>query len=143
LLDWNAPNLWKSAYKVDFEMLLCFAENVFGEQFCILTDKIVKLDPETGQLKDVASSMEDWAELMVENPDFYIGYSLAHTWQLKYGALAIGQRLAPKKPFILGGEFVVENLYAVDAVVGMRSRASISNQIKDVPEGAAITFDIK
>jgi hypothetical protein len=41
-------------------------------------------------------------------------------------------------PFVLGGEFVLDNMYMADAVEGMRFRADIARQIKDLPDGAEI-----
>jgi len=45
-------------------------------------------------------------------------------------------------PFVAGGEFVLDSLYLVDIIEGMRFRADIANQIKDLPDGAQIKFDV-
>lgn len=47
-----------------------------------------------------------------------------------------------KVPFVLSGEFVLDNLYLAVAVEGMRSRADIASQIKELPDGAQIRLNI-
>jgi hypothetical protein len=47
-----------------------------------------------------------------------------------------------KVPFVLGGEFVLDNLYLAVAVEGMRFRADIASQIKELPDGAQIRLNI-
>lgn len=63
-------------------------------------------------------------------------------WQEQNGQLPVKKRLLPKIPFVVGGEFVLDNLHLVDAVEGMKFRADIASQIKDLPDGAQIKFDI-
>ncbi|TLG92173.1 SMI1/KNR4 family protein, partial [Pseudomonas edaphica] len=76
--------------------------------------------------------------LLVSDYEVLTGYPLAHRWQKKKGQLAAGKRLLPKIPCVLGGGFVLNNLYSIDAVKGMKLRADIARQIKDLPDGAQI-----
>jgi hypothetical protein len=48
----------------------------------------------------------------------------------------------PKKSFVVGGEFEIGNLYDLDEVEGMRFRASLAIQIRDLPNGAKVRFTI-
>lgn len=143
LLDWNAPSLWKDAYEQDLRSMLCFAENTFGEQFCISADRVGKFDPETGSVKAFAQTLDEWASIIIKNPDFHLGYSLTHAWQQKNGPLPTGKRLIPARPFVLGGDFAVANLHAMDAVEGIRSRGAVANQIKNLPDGTSIKLNVK
>ena len=61
---------------------------------------------------------------------------------MKNGPLLEGLRLIPKTPFILGGEYNVENLFAFDAVKGMRYRADIWKQIRNLPDGASVQLKV-
>jgi hypothetical protein len=65
-------------------------------------------------------------------------WPLAHEWQVRNRALRPFERLIPRQLFVLGGKFAIENLYAADAVEGMRSRAAIAIQIRDLPDGKCI-----
>jgi len=119
-----------------------FAEDVFGGQFCIKSNKICSFDPETGALQDVAEDMEGWARSILADYDFMTGYSLCHEWQRVNGRLNSGLRLVPKVPFVAGGKFNVQNLHVIEAVKGMRLRGQIALQIKDIPDGEQIKLKI-
>ncbi|NWB11820.1 SMI1/KNR4 family protein [Pseudomonas sp. D5002] len=138
LRDWNEDTLWRGAYKGIADGCLFFAEDIFGGQFCIKDNKIYIFDPETGALEYLADDIESWAKIILSDYEALTGYPLAHQWQKKNGQLPTGKRLLPKVPFVLGGEFVLDNMYLADAVEGMRFRADIACQIKDLPDGAEI-----
>jgi hypothetical protein len=44
----------------------------------------------------------------------------------------------PKIPFVAGGDYAVDNLYAGDAIKSLRYRGEFAVQIRDVPEGGKI-----
>lgn len=140
--EWNAPSLWRSEYGEMAKDCLFFAEDVFGIQFCIKNNQIYLFNPETGSLEHMASSLEEWAQRILQDCDFMTGQSLAHQWQKKHGLLPANKRLLPKIPFVCGGAFELDNVYLSCAVKGMRFRASIANQIKDLPDGAQITIQL-
>ena len=142
ICEWNENTLWRSAYKGFADGCLFFAEDIFGGQFCIKDSKIYIFDPETGLLDYLADDIESWAKLVINDYEVLTGYSLAHKWQKQYGLLPAGKRLLPKVPFVMGGEFVLDNLYLVDAVEGMKFRANIACQIKDLPDGSQVRFNI-
>lgn len=143
VLQWNEAALWRSEYKADLRGTVFFAEDIFGTQFCIKDDVINSFDPETGDLTVIAQNLEDWSRWIFEDAKTRTGWPLAHLWKQREGPLKRGTRLLPKVPFVLGGQFEVENLYALDDVEGMRFRASIANQLKDCPDGSKVVLDIK
>lgn len=142
LNNWNENTLWRNAYKNLADGCLFFAEDVFGGQFCIKCNKVYTFDPETGALDYLANDIEGWAKAIINDYEVLTGYPLAHQWQKQNGQLPSKKRLLPKIPFVVGGEFVLNNLYLADAVEGMKFRADIANQIKDLPDGAQIKFNI-
>jgi hypothetical protein len=75
--------------------------------------------------------------------EFSTGYPLAAEWQALHGRLPARTRLVPKKPFVVGGDYVVSNLYDLDAVEGMRFRASLAVQMRDLPDGTKVRFTIR
>lgn len=139
---WNSPELWRSSYDDLTDAWCFFAEDIFGGQFAIGSDGISTFDPETGDFERLASDVEGWAAAVFSDYEVLTGYPLAHEWQGRNGALPAGQRLLPKVPFVLGGEFSVDNLYAADAVVGLRYRGELSKQLQQHPDGTPITFRV-
>lgn len=142
LNDWNESTLWRNAYGDLANGCLFFAEDVFGGQFCMKENHVYTFDPETGALDYLADNVEDWAEAIISDYEVLTGYPLAHEWQEQNGKLPAMKRLLPKVPFVAGGEFVLDNLFLVDAVEGMKVRADIANQIKDLPDGAQIELKV-
>jgi hypothetical protein len=142
LSRWNAFGLWRHEYAGLADKMLFFAEDAFGDQFCLIEGKVCSFDAETGEVKSVASSFEDWARRLLKEYDVLTGYPLMHQWQVKQGALPVGMRLMPKIPFVLGGQFALDNLYTIAAVSGMRTRGNLAKQIKDLPDGAQVEFRI-
>lgn len=142
IIRWNDRALWKHEYGDMAEGILCFAEDAFGEQFCVVDTSICWFNAETGNVAEFAQNIDGWAQRILDDPDFTIGYSLALDWQNQHGPIPEGHRLSPKVPFFLGGTYSVENLFHVDAAKGMGARGSIATQIRDYPDGTVIEIDI-
>lgn len=139
---WNASELWRSEYDGLADDLVFFAEDVFGGQFVLSPEGVGTFDPETGDVALLAEDLQGWAAVVLDDRDVLTGYPLAHEWQAQHGALPSGQRLLPRVPFVLGGDFAVSNLYCAGAVDGMRTRANLATQLRDLPDGATVTYRI-
>jgi hypothetical protein len=145
LETWNEPALWRDAYAGTPlpSDALYFAEDAFGAPFALDGRGVLTVDPETGASERIASDLEGWARAVLDDPAFLTASPLAHDWQVKHGALAPGQRLVPARPFVLGGEYAVDNLVAYDAARGMRVRAGLARQLVDVPDGSSVVFRLE
>jgi len=141
--EWNTPALWKYEYEGSLDGFLCFAEDVFGGPYALSRTGVVAIDPETGETEEIASSLEQWADVILRDLNYRTGHSIAHDWQMQHGPMPIGHRLVPKIPFVTGGKFDLENLYLISDVEAMRFRGSIARQIRDVPDGGNVTFEAK
>jgi hypothetical protein len=119
-----------------------FAEDAFGSQFAIRDEGVHIFDPETGASEPMASSVQDWVDQLLAEHQVLTGSPVAHRWQQSHGPLPAGRRLVPKIPFVLGGEFEVSNVYAADAEMGMRLRAALAVQIRDLPDGAQVRYRV-
>ena len=139
---WNSESLWRCDYGEITNGYIFFAEDIFGEQFAMSHDGIFRFSPETAEYELLAESLEGWAGIILNDYEVETGYELASQWQKQNRPLDLGQRLLPKTPFILGGEYEVSNLYALDAVLGMKLRADIWNQVKNLPDGAKVELKV-
>jgi hypothetical protein len=120
--------------------MLFFAEDVLGAQFCVLDGAVMSFDPETGDKSFIAPSVLAWARRILHEGDVLTGYPLAHEWQTRNGPIKPRARLIPKTPFVLGGDFTIENLFLLEAAQAMRSRANLAIQIRDLPDGTNVAF---
>jgi hypothetical protein len=140
--QWNKFDLWREIYEELTEGLLFFAEDIFGVQFCIGDNRVYSFDPESADREEIATDLESWARQIMNDYEYLTGFPLAHQWQLNHGPLAGGLRLLPKKLFVMGGEFAVENLYPLDSVEGMRFRGSIAVQIHNLSDGEQVKIHL-
>jgi hypothetical protein len=144
LEGWNSLSLWRHEYKDLGEGFLFFGEDIFQDQFCLSLkqDGVFRFIAETGESEFLANSLEKWAERILADYKVETGWPLAYEWQRKYGPLQSKQRLMPKIPFVLGGKYDIDNLWAGDALEGMRFKASIALQIKHLPDGSSIRLNV-
>ncbi len=140
--EWNSVGTWRDAYGDLGRAGLFFAEDVFGGQFCLSGDGVYGFDPETGELSFLSEDIEGWAAIILDDYEVMTGQPLAQQWQKSNGAMPAGHRLAPKIPFVAGGEYSLENIFLVNAIEGMRFRADIARQIADLPDGSAIVIEV-
>lgn len=138
LVRWNESRGWKRAYGAAARGCVFFAQDIFAHQFCIHADAVWSFDPESGSKRKMGDSVGEWAGAILEDHNVLTGYPLAHEWQSINGDLPAGVRLAPKIPFVLGGEFSVENLFALEATECMKYYAEIYKQTKHVSSGSAV-----
>jgi len=141
-IEWNSKASWKGEYLIDIQDHFFFAENILGEPFSISKNGVFFLDPETAEFSEFAEDIEEWALKVLAEPELHAGYGLAHAWQSKHGALFEGERLGPKVPFVLGGEFEIENLARRSDIELMEFRVQLANQIHSLPDGAEIQIEI-
>ena len=142
LETWNDPELWIKAYDDMALGIVFFAEDIIGDQFGIRGREIIRFQAETAQIEPIASSLEEWADLILRDYNDQTGYPIAHKWQIANGALPPGRRLAAGTPFVLGGEFETNNIFQMDAVEGMRFHADVAVQIRHLPDGTKVKFEI-
>jgi hypothetical protein len=142
LEKWNDPKLWIESYDDMALDTLFFAEGILGDQFGIKHGEIVRFEAETGLLERVAANLEEWADLILKDYKYQTGYPLAHEWQKAHGPIHNGQRLVATIAFVLGGEFDISNLFAMDAAKAMRYHGDFARQIRHVPNGTKIKLEI-
>lgn len=142
LLDWNRESGWRATYCGMADGLFFFAEDVLGGQFALMEDQVLTFDPETGERAACASSLEDWADQLFADVEVWTGSPLAEAWQTANGPLPYDKRLVPKIPFILGGDYSIENLYLLDSKLGMKVRGDLAVQVRDLPDGAQVSYRV-
>lgn len=139
---WNDDMLWRNEYEDLVGECLFFAENIFGDQFCIKNNKIFIFDSETGSLEHLSNDLCGWARRVISDYNVLTGFPVAHEWQSVHGKIPPGCRLSPKKPFVTGGDYSTSNLFVCDSIEAMKYKGSVAVQIKSIPDGGQIMFDI-
>jgi hypothetical protein len=138
--EWNNVGLWKHEWSELLDNVLCFAEDVFGGQFCVKQEKIYAFDPETADFEYMCDNLESWANIILTDTNFRTGETICQTWQKAHGPLRPGLRLAPITPFVLGGKYEVENVSPRDEVEAVGFRLNLARQLRDLPDGAQVVI---
>lgn len=136
--DWNSEDAWRVAYGDLANECVFIGEDIFGAQFCIKGGGVFLFDPETGGLTHLANDLNAWAKVVLDDWEYLTGYPLAHKWQEIHGPMPPGMRLVPKIPFILGGEYSLDNLHLMASREAMRFRAEIATQTRSLPDGTKV-----
>jgi hypothetical protein len=129
---------WKAGYWHGCTGLYFFAADALADLFAFENDKVVRFVSETGLTEPVADTLETWAQAVLADYAGQTGWPIAHQWQLTNGALRGAQRLTGKQPFVLGGEFDLENLAILDLPQLLAFRARLATTIRDLPPGAKL-----
>lgn len=140
--QWNEHGLWQIYFEKD-ERFFIFAEDAFGDPFLLMGKTILKLNMETGHRTNIAGSIEEWAGLILYNPDLYLNTIFMSDWVKRRGVVPLGFRLAPKIPFVLGGEYSFDNMAVIAELELAEFKSHIASQIKNLPDGTTIELSFK
>lgn len=135
--------LFKRYFNELVEELFVFAEDAFGNQYGFLKNgKVVLVNIETAAFEFTLENFEDFAQKLFEDIDYFTGFSIMENWIKKHGLIDDHKRLCPKKPFIVGGGYEIENFYVLGKEDLFDFNSYLAKQIKDLPEGTEIQFKI-
>lgn len=120
-----------------------FAEDIFGNPYGFHNDEIILFNLETSDKEVIANDFSGWLNEIDSDLDYYTGQSLAKelSKEDKF-QLAYGKRLGAKYPFVMGGEYAIENLTLKDFENNIDYNSSIAKQIVNLPDGSSIKLDI-
>lgn len=132
----------KYSWVENINHIICFGEDIFGNQFVHYLEGFGIFFIETSEIEFISKDFSGWLRLITEDIDYYTGESLAIEWFQQNGKLEFYERLIPKKPFVLGGDYEIFNLYNknFEYIVGFMS--DIARQIHNLPNGSKIDIEI-
>ncbi len=123
--------------------LYFFAQDIFGNPFAFRGKEVVFLNLESAEIEVIANNFNDWLDELNNDIDFYTGKSLALELNtIQRTQLTNNKRLSPKYPFILGGEYMLDNLVLKSYKENIIYNAEIANQVYNLPEGSEIKIKI-
>lgn len=134
----------KQEYENIVDGLVAFAQDIFGNQFCFneQNSKIEFFNIETGDREIIAYDIEDWIGLLFDELDYFTGHKVSEAWRIE-NQLSFDQRLCPKIPFILGGAYTSDNVYAAAFPKYIEVSAYIAKQVYGLPDGSNFTINIQ
>lgn len=116
-----------------------FSSDAFGTVYGLLGNESVCIFwPETGELENINSSIEEFFQFILDDPVNTIHYDLYVQAVKKYGPPSINQHFAFIIETVLGGALATENLVVMDAVNHYKALAKIALQIHNLPIGQKV-----
>lgn len=128
----------------EFRQGIPFAADLFGDFWIVLRDGTVhKVLTETVEIDSDGDrgTLDEWADAILADPDVEVGEKFAFAWAEENGAIPNGKRLTGRTPFVMGGDYSFENLYAIDFAELMAVRLHVGLQIRDLPDGSRVMID--
>jgi hypothetical protein len=142
VFEWNSVELWKRRYPIDCTGLICFAEDLFSNQFALSDHGVLLLEVEQGECRVIAGSLDGWASWLLADSDVRTGRLLASAWKERFGALGSNRRLVPRQPFVLGGSYDIENLVAIDELEAVRIVAGVAAAVRGLKDGQRVRIEL-
>jgi hypothetical protein len=112
-----------------------FAQDCFGDQFLLREGAVLRLFAETGEMEEIAGSLDDFLSAVQDDIEGYLNVQRAD--------LAPGQLILAYPPFCVEGSESEVGLSNLPAIEVIRFHATVAKQLRDVPEGARIKFNVQ
>ena len=139
----NINELITNLYKKLGDELFYFGQDIFGNQYAFNNNnEVVLFNIESAEKEHIAYSFKEFIDTLLEDTDYYTGESLILEWKSLHSDLKLNERLCPKKPFVLGGDFDISNLYNLNISKNLEYNSSIAIQIHELPDGTPIRYKI-
>jgi hypothetical protein len=122
-----------------------FACDIFGNQFCFdyATGKVYFFDIEIGSREIIANNFIEWIQVIESKTDYYTGQSFIIKWEEIMFPLNYDERLTPKMPFILEGEYHLNNVRVEKLGKILEFNSNIAKQIFDLPDGTPFKIKVE
>ncbi len=120
-----------------------FGEDIFGNLFGQSAEGCVMINIESGEIEHLAKNFEQWVTVLLDDVNYLTGHALTEELEVnEIEDLGNGFRLCPKYPFILGGDYLMDNLYLKFFSENLEYNSSIAHQIINTPEGKEVNLKI-
>lgn len=121
--------------------LITIGQDIFANQFVceVKTGKFFLFNCETAETELLGNSFSSFIEHIVADIEFYTGKKLLDQFEK---GIKLNQRLCPKIPFVIGGEYVQENFYACNFPQYFEFYADLAKQVHELPDGTPIKLKV-
>ena len=132
---WLGPNAFQCLYESVHATDIPFAQDQFGDQFLLREGRVLRLAGESGEVEEIADSLEDFFSQVNQNIEQFLNVGLHHTMQP-------GKLLVAYPPFVCRESGAGAQLKPIRAEEAILFHADLAKQIRDIPDGGRIAFKI-
>jgi hypothetical protein len=133
---WKGEHAFYKLYEGVRPSDIPFAQDLFGDQFLIRDNAVLRLLAETGDVELLTDSIEEFFRRLSVDVEHFLNVGLTQ-------ALQPGELLLAYPPFVCRESGLAASLKVVRADGVIRFHADFARQIRDVPDGGQVEFRIK
>ena len=119
-----------------------FAEDALGDQYVLRDGYVQRLDAETGELTALNADLAEFDAAVRANPIEFLNLGPLENFRAQGGILEPGQLLSVYPPYCVEAGSADRSFRAIGAEDRIRFLASLASQLRDLPDGAQIKFEI-
>ena len=119
-----------------------FAEDAFGDQFLLGGGRVWHLTAETGEVAEVAASVEEFFHDVLTDIAGVLRYEPTRAVNLVGGELKAGKLISVYPPFVLDADNGGRSFRALEALEVRASLAAFAAQIRGLPDGATVQIKV-
>jgi len=90
----------------------------------------------------LAQGFKEWLNVLIADLEYFTGMSYEKEWKDRY-PISLDQRLQPKIPFVIGGDYAIGNFYVNDYPGYLLYNADIAKQVYNLKDGEKVKLKIK
>ena len=119
-----------------------FAQDVFGDQFILRGNAVLKLDSYADQLEPVADSLTGFFEKVQADPISLLSLGHLAQYETTGETLRPGELLMEWPPFVVEGSDKGVSLRRIPALERLEFLADIARQLRGVADGTKVEFKV-
>jgi hypothetical protein len=118
-----------------------FAEDALGDQFILRDGLVHRLAAETGDLESLDVDLTGFDAAVRTDPVGYLNLAPLEAFRREGGTLRAGELLSVYPPYCVAAEGA-RSFRAIPALDRLGFLASLAAQLREIPDGTAVRFDI-
>lgn len=139
---WESTDAFCRHYRSVKKSDVPFAQNAFGDQY-IIRDKVVyRLDTECDEIESLEMGLKTFLKEAQSDPIAFLNLEPLEEYWGQGGALEPGQLLSVMPPFVVAQPDTTHSYRAINMLDRLRFLADFAKQIRDLPDGEAVTFKL-
>ncbi len=139
---WESTDAFYRHYRTVKKSDVPFAQSALGDQYFIRDNDVYRLDTESDEIESLDMDFKTFLEEVQSDPIGALNLEPLEEFWGHGGELEPGQLLSVMPPFVLAQPDTKYSYRAISALDRLRFLADFAKQIRDLPDGATISFKV-
>jgi hypothetical protein len=140
---WESTDAFHRHYRTVKRSDVPFAQSALGDQYFIRDNEVYRLDTECDEIESLDMDFKTFLEEVQSEPIGALNLEPLEEFWDHGGALEPGHLLSVMPPFVLAQPDTKYSYRAISALDRLRFLADFAKQIRDLPDGATISFKLE